>query len=93
MHNRSNEKLVASFREKSKADKLYDIKFFESEELMDLMRESFTGVTKVPFGHPHFDRVIRMLPRRGVLKILYRLTHRFWRERECERLMFVGYCR
>lgn len=62
VHNAHNKKFVEYFERKKAEDSLYDIRFFEIEEIAELMRESCHQVTIVPVGKGkqyHEDLLIR----------------------------------
>lgn len=62
VHNAHNKKFVEYFERKKAEDSLYDIRFFEIEEIAELMRESCHQVMIVPVGKGkqyHEDLLIR----------------------------------
>lgn len=53
VHNIKNSKLVANFIEKSKEDDLYDIRFFEKDEVVDIVKNSgvkYRNIKVLKFG-------------------------------------------
>ena len=90
VHNKANARLLSTFRERSKKDKLYDIRFFGRDELAGLMRPYFNSVSFRPFGHPTFDLLINTLKNRHLLRLLYLSSYRTWNLSRCERIMAVG---
>ena len=47
VHNVTNKKLVNRFKEKSKTDKLYDVRFFEKDEIVDIVKISGVKYKKI----------------------------------------------
>lgn len=62
VHNAHNAQFVDYFARKKQDDPLYDIRFFEMDELADLMREVCSDVTIFPVGkgkQHHEDLLIK----------------------------------
>ena len=90
VHNRANLGLIQCFKEKARADNLYDIRFFQKEELIALMGEHFDDVKAFPFGLPWLDRLIGVVRNRIVLKVFYHWACRRPEWHSCERIMVAG---
>jgi hypothetical protein len=90
VHNALDRKQVDLFRELRKSDSLYDIRFFEPDEIRRVMERHCARVELYPFGNRLLDRSIKYLNRVAPLKQMYRrLSTRDIRE--SERIMAVGY--
>jgi len=91
VHNKLNTALHTGFADKAREDRLFDIRFFEPQEVVDLLQPYCTRVEVFPYGSAHFNRLIKLLCNRVLLKELYKLSYRFWTLHHCERLMVVGH--
>lgn len=91
VHNSYNQSLIEKFKHKSHEDSLYKIRFFKEEELLSIMNPYFKRVEIIPFGLQFFDRIMRKIPNRYLLRFLYKQTFKYWNQEKCERLMFIGY--
>jgi ubiquinone/menaquinone biosynthesis C-methylase UbiE len=91
VHNKLNTALHTDFTDKAREDRLFDIRFFEPQEVVDLLQPYCTRVEVFPYGNGHFNRLIKLLHNRVLLKELYKRSCRFWALHRCERLMVVGH--
>ncbi len=73
IHNIENKKLIKTFEEKSKEDNLYKIRFFDKNEIIDIVKNSgikYKSIKVVKFGGI-FDRFYNRLLKRVIPNILY----------------------
>jgi ubiquinone/menaquinone biosynthesis C-methylase UbiE len=90
VHNALNQRQRAVFAEKAREDELYDIRFFEPDEMRRLLQPHCREVRIYPYSVLHFNRLMKLIKHRALLKVVYLATHRLWRIQHWERLMVVG---
>lgn len=91
VHNYKNKKLRQIFLEKSQKEDFYKIRFFQEEELMQIMKPYFTSIEVMPFGYPVFDILMSKIKNKDILNFIYQVSYKIWNIEKCERLMFIGY--
>lgn len=91
VHNARNEQMVQLFRQRASQDPLYDIRFFEPEEMVALMQPFCRTVRLYPYGTLMCNRLIKYWRERHSLRLYYHLARRLWRLEQVERLMMVGF--
>ncbi|GIV04875.1 MAG: hypothetical protein KatS3mg016_0450 [Fimbriimonadales bacterium] len=91
VHNALNSSLKCQFAEKAKHDPLYQIRFFEPDEITELMRSLCSRIDLYPFGSLWCNRLIKYSRNRFLVRWYYRLTYRIWQWETCERIMAVGW--
>lgn len=90
VHNALNQRQRVVFAEKAREDPLYDIRFFEPDEMRQLLQPHCREVRIYPYSVLHFNRLMKLIKQRALLKVVYLTTHRLWRIQNWERLMVVG---
>jgi hypothetical protein len=89
VHNATNKPLVDRFKQLAEQDSLYDIRFFQPDELRSFLEPHCKSVSLFPFGLKWVDRFIARLPWRTGLRALYSVCRRQGIE-NAERIMAVG---
>jgi len=90
VHNALNTRQRTVFAEKARSDSLYDIRFFEPDEMERLLKPYCRNVRVYPYSVLHFNRLMKLIKQRALLKVVYLSTYRLWRIQNWERLMVVG---
>ncbi|MEX0642670.1 MAG: class I SAM-dependent methyltransferase [Pirellulales bacterium] len=90
VHNALNRQQVERFRQLKQTDNLYDVRFFEPDEIRALLAPYCRHVKLFPFGHRLLDRSIRYLNRIAPLDWMYQRIRARDIE-QAERIMAVGY--
>lgn len=91
VHNKTNPNLVSTFQKKGKENDLYNIRWFNSNEIQNLLSSYCVHTECYPFGIPLLDRYLARIGNKDIFRLLYRFYYKHVDISKCERIMIVGY--
>jgi ubiquinone/menaquinone biosynthesis C-methylase UbiE len=91
VHNQMNTYLVDKFRRMSASDKLYDVRFFNPDEISSLLRPFCKQVEVLPFTYLPFDLLIKAVKSKSCLRLIYNQYVKRLNLKSAKRIMAIGY--